>query len=162
MSLNLLGLTPEQRQRHEEAYNAAMVYGQRQRINPYTALLAEVQYRAGHVAWIRDEITATLGSQGMFLFDKQGQPHDHPLLTRYDRERDRLDRVCKMAIDAGIAERYVQLAELQGQTLFRVMERVHARIGLTEEQKRAFLPALREAVALEEAAARPTDVLVMP
>lgn len=162
MPLNLLGLTPDQRQRHEEAYREAMMYGKRQHINPYTALLAEVQYRAGHVAWLRDEIQANLGPERMFLFNKQGDPHDHPLLTRYDRERDRLDRVCKMAIDAGIAERYVQLAELQGQTLFRVMERVHAAIGLTDEQKRAFLPALREAVALEEAAAVPTDVLTLP
>lgn len=133
-----------------------MTYGTRQRVNPYTALLNEVQHRAGHVAWLREQVqttlqTNTVGDQdSMFVIDDHGVHRDNPLLKRYDRERDRLDRACKMAIDAGIAERYVQLAELQGQTLFRVMEAVHLKIGLTMEQKAAFLPALREAIAVEE------------
>lgn len=133
-------------------------YGERQRINPYTALLTEVQYRAGHTAWIRDQITATLTLDTMFEFTENGRV-DHPLLRRYDRERDRFDRVCKLAIDAGIAERYVQLAELQGETLLRVLEYAMTQAGITPEQKMKFLPALREAIAVEEATIQPTNIL---
>lgn len=143
---------------------AAKTYGERLRVNPYTALLEEVQWRAGHVAAIRERL-----GQGqwddLFVTDADGVEHASGLLKRYDQERLHLDRACKLAIDAGIAERYVQLAELQGATLHRVLSRAldaaTREAGITgqalEAFRRAFGPALRLAFEQE---ARPSAVRV--
>lgn len=98
----------------------ARIYGSRLAVNPYRALLEEVQWRAGHVAWLRDELDRR-GYDGLVQLNVDGEELPSIWLKRYDEERRHLDRACKLAIDAGIAERYVQLAELQGQVLHRAL-----------------------------------------
>lgn len=49
-------------------------------------------------------------------------------------ERDRCARYCKLAIDAGLAERQVRLAEQQGRLLEHVLSGVLGDLGLTDEQ----------------------------
>lgn len=58
-------------------------------------------------------------------------------------ERDRCCRFAKTALDAGIAERSVRLAEVQGQLITQVLSAVLAdpQLGLTEQQRKA-LPAI--------------------
>lgn len=46
----------------------------------------------------------------------------HIFVTMYGQERDRLAKYAKMCLDAGIDERRVRLAEVQGQALARVIE----------------------------------------
>jgi hypothetical protein len=128
----------------------ACVYGQSKRlVNPYSALLEEVQWRAGHVQALREQLSAYTDAEQLFYYSEDGVAREVPLLRRYDKERELLDRVCKLAISAGIAERYVQLAELQGATLFRVMGRAFDEMELTAEQRQRFGPALRRALAEE-------------
>ena len=52
------------------------------------------------------------------------------------QERDRLARFCKLAIDAGIAERQVRIAEAQGALLAGVLQRVLAALDLSPAQQR--------------------------
>lgn len=149
----------------QELRQSARTYGERLRVNPYTALLEEVQWRAGHVAAIRDKLS--VGSwEDLFTIDPMTMDEQpSALLKRYDAERTHLDRACKLAIDAGIAERYVQLAELQGAVLYRVLTKAldaaTARAGLSPAQlesfKTAFAPALRAAFEQE---AQPTAARV--
>lgn len=138
----------------EIARAEARAYGAKLQVNPYSALLNEVQWRAGHVEYLRNLIQSQAGVDGMglFVFDSFGNQVDSPVLRRYDKERDKLDRVCKLAIDAGIAERYVQLAELHGQALFGVLQTAFndPAVGLTDEQRAAMGPALRRALAAQE------------
>ena len=47
----------------------------------------------------------------------------------YQEERDRLVRVAKLAIDAGVEERHVRLAEGQAQQLAQVMRAVLTDLG---------------------------------
>lgn len=143
-------------ERRTEIRERAKVYGGRLRVNPYTALLEEVQWRAGHVAALRDRIAAG-GWEDLYTITEEGDQRVGFLLQRYDAERVHLDRACKLAIDAGIAERYVQLAELQGAVLYRVLAKAldaaTLASGLSGEMldkfKAAFAPALREAFEAE-------------
>jgi hypothetical protein len=138
---------------------AARTYGAKLPINPYTGLLDEVQWRAGHVAWLRDRLQG-LSPDELWVTDDRGNLRDSPTLRRYDKERELFDRACKLAIDAGIAERYVQLAELQGATLYRLLHRALDEVGADAELRRAFGAALRRAFELErEQSGTRVDVL---
>lgn len=137
----------------------AKTYGRKLHVNPYTALLDEVQWRAGHVAWLRDRLQATAPDE-LWVLDDRGNLRDAPVLRRYDKERELLDRACKLSIDAGIAERYVQLAELQGATLYRLLNRALDEVGVNPTQRQAFGAALRRAFELErQESGTLTDVL---
>lgn len=56
------------------------------------------------------------------------------LIAERQRAVDRLARLSKMALDAGVAERQVQLAERQGDVLVAAIEGVMEAIGLTPKQ----------------------------
>lgn len=143
---------------------AARTYGARLAVNPYTGLLDEVQWRAGHVAWLRDRLQG-LAPDELWVVDDRGQLRDSPTLRRYDKERELFDRACKLAIEAGIAERYVQLAELQGATLHRLLTRTLDELEATARDlppdlRQRFGAALRRAFEAERlASGTRTDVL---
>jgi hypothetical protein len=63
----------------------------------------------------------------------------HVLVAMYDAERDRLAKYSKLAIEAGLAEREVQLAERQGELVVRLITAVldHADLGLSFTQREA-------------------------
>lgn len=139
----------------------ALVYGQRLPVNPYRALLDEVQWRAGHVAWLREELQRE-GYDSLTVVDHQGNRVESVWLKRYDIERRHLDRACRLAIDAGIAERYVQLAELQGQTLYSslrsALDQTFTELGLTAADQERFASVFGAAFrsALEAESRGPT------
>jgi hypothetical protein len=55
----------------------------------------------------------------------------------YNEERDRLAKMAKMAIDAGIAERQVQIAEQQGEMIVTIIVQVldDPLLKLSEEKR---------------------------
>jgi hypothetical protein len=61
-------------------------------------------------------------------------------------ERDRCARFAKLALDAGIAERQVRLAERQGALIEQVLTSVFADLGLTDQQMKEAPAALRRAL----------------
>ncbi len=111
-------------------------YGQPIDITPQDALLQEVQRSAGHVFFLQDRISM------WELTDEDGQLRAQPTeeqewwMDKYLEERQHLAKVAKMAVDAGVAERRVQLAEQQGQILVAVLNQVFDQIGLTVEQRK--------------------------
>jgi hypothetical protein len=133
-------------QARAELVRESRVYSRRRDVNPYVALLDEVKWRAGHVASLRAKL-AFMVEDELFVIDHNGNLVDSALVRRYDKERTLLDRACKLAIDAGVAERYVQLAELQGGALFRVLEQAFGDplVALTDEQRQQLGPALERA-----------------
>lgn len=128
---------------------AVRTYGLRLDISPTDALLDEVQWTAGHVAWLRARIqeleTEALG-WGVTKVEDHGAT-EFPgvnttesaappvLLELYQRERKHLVDVCKAAIVAGIEERRVKLAEQQGALLAGVIQRILADLALSPEQQ---------------------------
>lgn len=132
----------------------AKTYGRKLGVNPYSALLEEVKWRAGHVESLRTEIQNQPNFESLLVWDHNGNQREGPLLKRYDSERDRLDRACKLAIDSGIAERYVVLAELHGRVLFEVLREALSdpAVALSEPQRRALVEAMKRAVASQQQA----------
>jgi hypothetical protein len=128
-----------------EAVTARVVaYGEPVMVDPMAALTAEVHRTAGHIAWLSVEL----------------QQHPDPaafearvLLKHYQQEREHLVRVSKAAIDSGVAEREVRLAEDQGRLLVQVIHAVVAALGLTARQhldaRRVVAEELRRVSVLE-------------
>lgn len=106
---------------------------QRSDTNPTDALLEEVQWTAGHVAWLRARIQESqAGDQG------EGSGTDavaaQVVLELYQRDRAHLLSACKTALAAGVEERRVKLAEQQGALLADVIKAILGDLHLTPEQ----------------------------
>lgn len=74
------------------------------------------------------------------LIDKDGGEHivgeeTRGMVQLYNEERDRLAKVAKAAIDAGIAKQQVEVARSQGQQVVVVVNRVLLQLGLGEQQQ---------------------------
>lgn len=115
-------------------------------VTPQQALLDEIARTAGHVRWLGDQVgnldpeTATWGTyseeqkkgtdigggeDGTSVIDlltttKLARPA--VVIQMYQAERAHLVQVCKVAIQCGIAERQVRLAEEQGRLIAQVMK----------------------------------------
>jgi hypothetical protein len=117
-------------------------------VSPTEALLDEVKWTAGHVAWLRlqvqelerDALTwgkteeVNKGSGEFTGLDVTHAAAPNIWLDLYQRERKHLLDVCKTAITAGIEERRVRLAESQGEMLATVIQAILDDLGLTPDQ----------------------------
>lgn len=124
-------------------------------VNPFTALLETVQSLAAWKLVIESQLT-------------DDDVRDvTPTYLAFERVVERLGKFCKYAIDAGIAERTVQLAELQGTVLYRAithaLDAATAQSRLSPEQlaafKAAFAPALRAGFEAERVPRPPEAAL---
>lgn len=149
-----------------KARKALETYGQKVDVDPITALLDEVCWTAGHVAWLRErvreiEVEALVwgkteqvvkGATEFEGTDTTEAAAPNIWLTLYQKERAHLVAVCKAAISAGIEERRVRLAERQGDLIVQVLQKIFGDLNLTPEQL-ALVPQvvparLREMMAL--------------
>ena len=90
-------------------------------IDPIQALLQEVCEAAGNVAFLRAKVQSI----------EDGSLASSAMVKLYNEERERLAKVAKAAVDAGIADRQVRLAEAQAVELVRVVRAVLQRLGLS-------------------------------
>lgn len=128
-------------------------YGQRLDTTPLDALLAEVQWTAGHVAWLRQRVqdieSGELGTRYdedplVWGVTKRKEGGDDRGVTEeaapsiwlrlYQQERAHLVRVCAEAVKAGLDERLVRLAENRGQMVAQVIRAILGDLNLTAEQ----------------------------
>jgi hypothetical protein len=130
------------------AEQAVKTYGLALDVSPTDALLDEVKWTAGHVAWLREQVqeleraALTWGrtkreDHGATEFpgiNEIEQAAPNVWLDLYQRERKHLLDVCKAAIAAGIEERRVRLAESQGALLASVIRAILDDLALTPEQ----------------------------
>ena len=77
-------------------------------LNPAEALVGMVHLSAGHLGWLRNQLAE---QEDKTDFEAQ------VFMRLYDAERDRLARFSKAALDAGVQERQIQLAERYGEAL---------------------------------------------
>ena len=125
----------------EIARQAVVTYGLPREVDPAQALLEEVHRTAGHVAWLGALVAAleqddlkqrdVVSKAGMTLVWEKPAVW----LELYAQERAHLARVAKSAIDAGIAERQVRLAESQGALVAEVITLILEDLGLSSEQR---------------------------
>lgn len=123
-----------------KAEGAVAMLGLPREIDPHSALLEEVHRAAGHVAWLAHEVTQLEREKVVYGVTKAVQLPDGKRQTTaeaalnvwvrlYQDERDRLVRVCKAAVDAGVAERQVEIAEAQARQLADVIGAVLTDLG---------------------------------
>lgn len=135
----------ERRLAEQAAAKAVATYGRPVETTAVEALLDEVKWTAGHVAWLRERVAEleereltwgrTRVKEGG---DDRGTTFEagtNALLDLYQRERNHLVRVCAEAIKAGIEERRVRLAEQQGQLVADVIKAILADLGLSSDQQ---------------------------
>jgi hypothetical protein len=79
-----------------EAARRLPQFGQRIEVEPTEALLTVLHLSAGHLAWIREELASR---EDKTTFEAS------VLVRQWERERDRVARIAKAALDAGVAER---------------------------------------------------------
>jgi hypothetical protein len=84
-------------------------------VHPHEALLQVLYLASGHVAWLKAEIGA-LEDLGTF---------EARVMTQlYGEERDRVAKVAKAALDAGVAERQVALVEQYSRQLADLLQAI--------------------------------------
>lgn len=108
-----------------------MVYEAAGNVAVYRALVrsldTRIDHKPGHIqgkdeevddAW-RDELGRGIAGR---VDPSNWKAAPHIWVTLYDEERERLVRFCKLARDAGVDERRVQLAEAQGRRIGLVLQ----------------------------------------
>ena len=138
----------ERRKQEAIAVQAVQTYGLPVDVSPTQALLDEVRWTAGHVAWLRQQVQA-LEAEALTWgkteeAEKTATEFPGTDVTRkavpniwldlYQRERKHLVDVCRAAIAANIDERMVRLAERQGELLVEVIQAILSDLNLTAEQ----------------------------
>lgn len=134
----------------EKARRLVDTYGVKVQTTATEALLEEVQWTAGHVAWLRERVqeieTAAGGGESALVWgvtrrksggEDWGETEEAApsiWLKLYQQERTHLVRVCAEAIKAGIEERRVRLAEQQGELVAAAIKRILDELHLTREQ----------------------------
>jgi hypothetical protein len=151
------GLSKAERERiaaaflaEQEARRAVVTFGLPRDISPAEALLEEVRYSAGHVAWLRQKV-ADLEADDLVWgvreeveknatefqgTDTTSAAAVNVWLELYYRERKHLVEVTKAAISAGIEERRVKLAEAQGEIVVDIIRRILSRLDLSDGQSK--------------------------
>jgi hypothetical protein len=138
----------ERRLAEQAAIEAVKTYGLPVDISPVDALLEEVRWTAGHVAWLCARVQEVeqkalvwgvtekvdKGSGEFIGVDTTEAAATNMWLTLYQRERKHLVDVCKAAISAGVEERRVRLAEQQGSLLATVIQAILRDLDLSPEQ----------------------------
>lgn len=127
------------------AWIVAHAFARALEITPWEGLLWAVRVAAGRVAFIE----AKLGTADC---DEDLQPDGRlAFWVRESKdERDRLARVSKLAIDAGVAERLVRQLELEAQLMLRATTLTLDELGLDEDvRSRALGIMSRNLLALE-------------
>lgn len=143
-----------------EAEKAVVSLGVRRDVMPGDALLEEVQWTAGHVAFLRGKVQELEDKELVWGKTKYKENLDGFEVTEaaatsvwydlYERERKHLVQVCTAALKAGVEERRVRLAESQGQQVAAVIQRVLDGLGLSPGQLElvpTVVPAALRAIA---------------
>lgn len=114
--------------------------------NPLDELLTEVQRAAAAVRWLADKVN-TLEEREMThgitrtvqhadgSRDVTAQAAINLWVRMWQDERDRLARVCKMTLDAGVDERRVRLAESQGRMIVDVIRATLSELQVEETEE---------------------------
>jgi hypothetical protein len=103
-------------------------------IEPTEALLQELARTAGHVAYLDQQIAGWKLNTA-----EEIPPHQEQWMRVHMVERAHMTKVAKTALDAGVAERQIRLAEQQGMVLASAIEDILNRLALTPAQS-ALIP----------------------
>lgn len=149
------GLLPSVRQSAREAMALAELrfMGVALDVEPTDALLTCVRTAAGHLAYLTRKVEEVPPGGELQQAPNQNGQVLHVWARLQQDAIERLARVCKMALDAGVAERRVRLAERAGQQIAAAIERALEGMDLSNAQR----AELGRRVSVELAVLEATD-----
>jgi hypothetical protein len=118
--------------------------GTEKEMNPFEAIMWCIRIRAGEVEWLGQKmaelekdawVESTLVGKQFHLYARERQAAMQDLV-----------RFSQIAISMGIAERYVRLSEVYGQTIAKLIEKVVYKLDPSKEQITRLPVAVREAL----------------
>lgn len=124
--------------------------------DPLGELLGELSRTSGHVAWLsalvaqldHDDETGKSELRQWHASGEGGHWEPSVWLRLYGEERDRLIKVAKTCLDAGVAERQVRIAEQQGELVAGLLRRVLEGVGVDPSSELARQVVRRELTTL--------------
>lgn len=111
----------------------AQAYAQELNVTPWEALLQQVKMLAGQVAYLQNKVLRLEAEFGVDAIRPGGEAWDWVELL--EKRGDRLARVAKMAIDAGVAERLVRQIELEAEMMLKATTFALDSIGVSGDDK---------------------------
>lgn len=147
------------------------LYGDPLQISPDEALLLEVHRTAGHVEWLRQTIQQMGEERDSANRDSKGVLYQYTpamgvtasgILQLYKEERQHLVRCCKAAIDGGVAQRRVEIAQQQAQLMAHVMLSLvnDSELGLEYEQQLKARKLIRKHLELAPETPEPLPAVI--
>jgi hypothetical protein len=113
----------------EQAKAEAARLGMARETTPHEALEHAMALVTGEVDWIREQVRRLTDDKAL----EDGKPH--PLLRVYGESVDRLARISKIAADAGVEARRLELDELVVERLAGAVRAALAEVELTADQQ---------------------------
>jgi hypothetical protein len=123
----------------EQAMDEAKKWGVGADVDPLQAILETVRLSAGAHREFQRRVA-----------EKAGAEPNSPEVMAYMAAVKQTAQIAKMALDAGVAERLVNLAEREGEMLAALFEDVLAEVELTPAQRTALAAGLGRKLALLE------------
>jgi hypothetical protein len=136
---------------------AVVFMGAPKDINPLDAILWCIRITAGEVEWLSTEIAKV----PMELWIEQtyvGKQMNVLQRSRADAQ-DRLVRYSRDAVQLGLAERAVRLAENFGALIARLLENIAAELELSRKQKEMWPNIIRRQLILLEGGTPPHEII---
>jgi hypothetical protein len=118
----------------------AHAYADELDVTPWEALLSQVRLLAAQVEWLKDKV-----QKAEFLRQEDAlRPSDPDFhwVVMLEARGDRLAKVSKMAIDAGVAERLVRQVELEAAHMFTAALAGLEAAGITGDQRDKMLETM--------------------
>jgi predicted lactoylglutathione lyase len=103
-------------------------------VEPTEALLECVHRAAGQAAWLRLKVES-LGHEEVVCVGAHGAPALHTWVRMEQEALDRLARLSKMALDGGVAERAVVIAERTGDKIAAALDAAIAPLALPRAER---------------------------
>lgn len=137
-------------------------------VDPLEALLMCVRVSAAEVSFFTEKVLElapeaiterpsrqqVAGAVDPQVFDLKGEEQLNIWIRERQRSVDRLARFSKMALDAGVAERQVRIAEQMGDMIARILDGVLTDLQLTASQREESPEIIRRHLALLTAGGR--------
>lgn len=118
----------------------ALAYADEMNVSPWEALLGQCRLLANQVSWLRMRVYEAERAGGAAALKPGGEGFDWVMML--EARGDRLAKVAKMCLDAGIQERIVQQIEIESKLMVEGALAGLDELGLEGEQREKFLDAM--------------------
>lgn len=139
----------------------AHAFARAMQVSPWEALLGQLYLLQGQVFWLTQKVAEAPSDEALlrYTLGDDGEEAYGQWKDLLEARGDRLTKVAKMAIDAGIAQQMVNAIEDDAQRLYVATKRAAKRLGLDEDRELELVAAIAQEYATELSAAHKHDAI---